>query len=816
MAKQVVDKPAEAEEPKPTGGKQRAAAPEKAAGGDHGPAPLSSPVERVALEASGYDLLYPPEEKIPSIIVENFPALGRLAAVRFLEWVQANPEGVISLPTGKTPEYFIKYVLHYLKRWDDPQIRAELASLGLATERKPVMRGLRFVQIDEFYPIDTHQHNSFHYYVRKYYLKGFGIDPDRAMLIDPNKIGMPPGAQLADVFPDMTVDLSLRIRKAKSLQEKRQQAVLEGVDQFCTDYEHRVREMGGIGFFLGGIGPDGHIGFNIKGSDFYATTRLIEPNYETRAAAASDLGGMEVARTKHVITIGLRTITYNPDIVALIIAAGEAKAKIVARTIESERSNKYPGTALAVLPQARFYLTHGSAVRLRNRRFVDFSRAEKVSDRQVHRIVMDVSFDTGKPIGRLDKADFDKDRFAAELLRKTQRPYGELRDQTHQYVIDALSRGNKPIENKTFLHTAPHHDDIILAYLPYVTNLVRRSSTKHCFAYMTSGFNAVTNKYMHDVVGDLLARLQRKEFRQLAEVGYFDPANRFARRIDVSYYHEGAARGHEDKKNEAITRRLLRNMIELYEDESLDNIQQRCIELLNYFATQYPGKKDMALVQQLKGRVREWESDLKWAAYGFVGESVRHLRLAFYKGDLFTEVPRVDRDVPPILELLLEINPDIVTVAFDPEGSGPDTHYKVLQAVAEALKHYEKQTGRTDVRVLGYRNVWFRFHPAEANLYVPTSLTHLNDMDACFDTCFNTQKTAAFPSYEMDGPFSKLARKIQCKQFEQVTNFLGEEFFVHNEDHGMRACRGVVYLSEMTLPEFYDQAAELRHVAEAL
>ena len=31
---------------------------------------------------------------------------------------------------------------------------------------------LRFVQIDEFYPISPQQHNSFHYYVNEYYIKG--------------------------------------------------------------------------------------------------------------------------------------------------------------------------------------------------------------------------------------------------------------------------------------------------------------------------------------------------------------------------------------------------------------------------------------------------------------------------------------------------------------------------------------------------------------------------------------------------------------------------------------------------------------------
>ncbi|MCP4251752.1 MAG: glucosamine-6-phosphate deaminase [bacterium] len=776
---------------------------------------LESRVEQTALAASGYDLQYGPEEKIPAIVVDNFPKLGRLTAVRFLEWVLANPEGVVSLPTGKTPEYFIKYVGHYLETWDDKETRAELDGMGLATESKPNLTGLRFVQIDEFYPIDTRQHNSFHYYVKKYYLRGFGLDPGRALLIDPCTIGLPRGTSIADVFPEMSVDLSLRVRKARSLLEKHQQEVLVAVDQFCTDYERKIRELGGIGFFLGGIGPDGHVAFNVKGSDFYSTTRLIEPNYETRAAAATDLGGMEVARAKHVITIGLGTITYNPEAVAIIIAAGAAKARIVARTVQSERLNVHPGSALAALPRARFFLTHGAASCLSARLFVDFQRTESVSAEQIHRVMTDLSLSTEKPIEKLTREDFQQDRLAAELIKKTGQQVEDLKDETRRWVLDNLTRGNQPIEDQTFLHTSPHHDDIILAYLPYVTNLVRRSSTRHCFAYLTSGFNAVTNSYMHGAVTDLLARLSHGDFKSLHETGYFDPGNTLTARIDVSYYHEGAARRHQDKMFEATSRRLLRSMIELYEDESLDNIMERCSELLNYFRTQYPGKKDMGLVQQLKGRVREWESDLKWAAYGFLGETVRHLRLGFYKGDLFTEAPRIDRDVPPIQRLLGEIRPDLVTVAFDPEGSGPDTHYKVLQAVSQALKGHEQQTGQHDVRVIGYRNVWFRFHPSEANLFVPTSLTHLNDMDACFDTCFNTQRTASFPSYEMDGPFSHLARKIQVKQFQQIKTLLGEAFFVNNPDHGLRACRGIVYLREMPLAEFYTKSEELKHVAEA-
>ncbi len=788
---------------------QRAAAPDPA----ETPKP-SSRVEQIALEHSGYEFLYRPDEQVPSIIVDNFPALGRLTAARFLEWVLENPEGVISLPTGKTPEHFIKFVQHFLQTWDTRETGKALESLGLSTQRKPDLSGLRFVQIDEFYPIDSKQQNSFYYYVHKYYIKGFGLDRARALLIDPLTIGLPPGTSLKEIFPDLSVDLSLRIRRATSLLEKRQQQVVRAVDDFCTDYERRITEMGGIGFFLGGIGPDGHIAFNIRGSDLFSTTRLLDPNYETRAAAAGDLGGMEVARHKSVITVGLATITRNRDAVVIIFAAGEAKARMVAQTIHSDLCNTYPGSVLGLLPNARFYLTSGAARQLTRRVFVDFARREEVPDEQLYRIVMDLSLSHQKPIKHLTKEDFQNDRFGAELLSKTQSTSEDLAARTERRVLDSLQRGHAPVEHKTLLHTAPHHDDIILAYLPYVTNAVRRRTTKHCFAYMTSGFNAVTNSHMHAAIVDLLQRLRDGAFRDMVRPELYDADNARARRIDTSHYFQGVARTRLEVQHQASAQRLLRNLIELYEDDNLDNIQQRLTELENYFHTQYPGKKDTAVVQQLKGRTREWEADLKWAYYGFTGETVRHLRLGFYKGDVFTETPTVDRDVLPIRDLLLEVAPDIVTVAFDPEGSGPDTHYKVLQAVSAALGLYENETGRHEVRVLGYRNVWFKFHPAEANLYVPVSLTHMNDLEMCFDTCFATQRTASFPSHEYDGPFSKLARKIQAKQHTQIRTFLGEDFFVYNEDHGLRAARGMVFLREMDLAEFYTKSAELKQMAE--
>src|SRR5210317_1443318 len=109
---------------------------------------------------------------IPYIVVENFPQLGLITALRFLEWVAENPDGVISLPTGKTPEYFIKWVNFLLEHWDDDKGQKLLGSHGLGQLPKPEMKDLHFVQIDEFYPIDPAQHNSFFHYVNKYYIEG--------------------------------------------------------------------------------------------------------------------------------------------------------------------------------------------------------------------------------------------------------------------------------------------------------------------------------------------------------------------------------------------------------------------------------------------------------------------------------------------------------------------------------------------------------------------------------------------------------------------------------------------------------------------
>ena len=61
-----------------------------------------------------------------------------------------------------------------------------------------------------------------------------------------------------------------------------------------------------------------------------------------------------------VVTIGLGTVCFNERCVAYLMAAGDAKARVVQRACEAPASDAVPGSALRCLPSARL-CTHTHA-----------------------------------------------------------------------------------------------------------------------------------------------------------------------------------------------------------------------------------------------------------------------------------------------------------------------------------------------------------------------------------------------------------------------------------------------------------------------
>jgi glucosamine-6-phosphate deaminase len=746
---------------------------------------------------------------IPYVVVRNFPELGLLTSLRFIEWVSENPEGVISLPTGKTPEYFIQWTKKLLSEWDNQENRKIREKNGLFLNKKPSLGGLHFVQIDEFYPINPKQHNSFYDYVLNYYIRGFELDQARALLINSDMISLAQGRHYSEVFPDNRIDLSLRNREASTQFERVQQASVFRIDNWCSEYENRIRELGGIGFFLGGMGPDGHIAFNTRGSDHNSTTRLTATNFETQAASAGDLGGIEVSRNRLVITIGLGTITYNREGVSIIFAAGEAKAPVVRNALENIPDNLFPGTVLQRQKKARFYLTEGAAVQLHDSN-EKYYREGDWSFEKTEKAVFDLCLKINKYAHKLVIDDLKNDVYCSLIPDLNMERVNEVIESTRRKIATGVRKEN----DQTFLHTGPHHDDIMLGIFPCIIPQLRNHSNKFHFSILTSGFTAVTNLMLQNLLQETVNLINQNKIEMVEYPDFFNTGYKYKFDKDVSHYLDKIAARDEIGKMRGVCHRITRVMVEIYNLRSkpeLVNQLERNIEILR---TSYSGKKNTPDIQKLKGMLREFEEELVWAHYGVKVKNIEHLRLGFYTGDIFTPQPEAKRDVDPILDMLRRIQPTIISLAFDPEGSGPDTHYKVLQAIAEALRKWSKEKDLSMLRIMGYRNVWFKFHPSEANVFTPVSLNSMAVLNWSFKNCYISQVDASFPSYEFDGPFSDLSQQIWVEQFKRVQLILGKDFFYENESPKIRATHGMIYYKEMKPDEFLVHARELEKSIE--
>lgn len=747
------------------------------------------------------------EEKIKVIEVDNYINLGQITALRFLEWVSLNPGGVVALPTGKTPEFFIKWMQYYLENWDAEINNGLLNKIGFDKNLKPDFKTLHFVMIDEFFPLDPLHERSFNYFVKRFYIDGFGFDENKSLFIDTFNIPVEDqeyldgNKNIVEIFPDGIIDLNLRIKHPSNEKEILQKKTIKYFDQFCENYEEKIRNLGGIGFFLGGIGPDGHIAFDVKGSSHHSHTRLTNINYETQAAAAVDLGGIESVRKKAVITIGLNTITFNPDVVAVIIAAGESKSQLIASAIESEPSLELPASSLQKSENARFYLTKGAAIKLQKRQTMAILESKKSDIKMLDKLIIDGALEEKVSLLEFTTKTFSP---ANHYLQLAQQISGEtlavLAQATHRRIVEKIRRGlNPPIQSR-ILHTAPHHDDIELAYFPLLHHLVRSEHNDNHFVYCTSGFTSVTNEYVNNNLKALRELITTKKIekylhnnRLFDKDGYWD---------DITGALNAIARKNKDEQNIYITCRLARHLVEWLKLKTIYELLPKINDTIYYLSTVDPGKKETEMAQQIKGWTREFEAELVWAHFGIGLDHVSHLGLQFYTGDIFVEYPDPERDVKPILNLLEKIRPNIVSVALDPEGSGPDTHFKTLIAISNALEKYVEKYNDTDLKIWGYRNIWSKFHISDVSMIVPVSLNSFAVLDNMFNNCFVSQKSASFPSYEYEGPFSDLAQRIWVEQHQQLTTLFGKEFFYDSQLPLLKRSYGAIYLKEMSYKEF--------------
>ncbi|KAI9786117.1 MAG: Glucosamine-6-phosphate isomerase 1 [Geoglossum umbratile] len=98
------------------------------------------------------------------------------------------------------------------------------------------------------------------------------------------------------------------------------------LDAECDSYEERIKRVGGIELFLGGVGPDGHIAFNEPGSSLASRTRVKTLTYDTILANSRFFGNDMSQVPRMALTVGVQTIMEAREVVVIITGAHKAKA----------------------------------------------------------------------------------------------------------------------------------------------------------------------------------------------------------------------------------------------------------------------------------------------------------------------------------------------------------------------------------------------------------------------------------------------------------------------------------------------------------
>ena len=403
-------------------------------------------------------------ERIPVVIFQQPKTAAAQVAREIAELIRMrareNKDVVLGLATGSTP------------------ISVYQELVRLHREEGLSLRNVVTFNLDEYYPISPEDAQSYHHFMRQHLFDHVDVDPARIHI------------------PDGTVE---RADAAAS----------------CARYEEAIAQAGGIDFQLLGIGRTGHIGFNEPGSPRRSSTRFIHLDRVTRQDAIKDFQDEE-AVPHTAITMGVKTILRARRIV--IMAFGEHKAGIVARTVEGEISADVPATflqdhenCLMVLDEA----AAGNLTRIRTPWLVG-SLAEmglSWSDAMMRRAVTWLASKTGKAVLKLTDEDYNSHSLQ-DLLAEHGNAY-EINLRVFRQLQNTITGwpGGKPAEAsglpsaqprpllkpsacvypKRILIFSPHPGDSVYSIGGTITRLAQQGHAVH-IAYQVSGNGRVKDE----------------------------------------------------------------------------------------------------------------------------------------------------------------------------------------------------------------------------------------------------------------------------------------------------------------------------------
>ena len=125
-------------------------------------------------------------------------------------------------------------------------------------------------------------------------------------------------------------------------------------------YEHLIKEAGGIDLQLLGLGINGHIGFNEPGSSQNSRTRVVELTETTIEANRSQFGAEEMPRK--ALSMGIASILEAKELV--LLATGKSKADAIKYLMNHHDDESCPVTFLKGHPHFTLVLDPDAASKI--------------------------------------------------------------------------------------------------------------------------------------------------------------------------------------------------------------------------------------------------------------------------------------------------------------------------------------------------------------------------------------------------------------------------------------------------------------------
>ncbi len=216
----------------------------------------------------------------------DYEHMSSLAARYLIEKISTNPELILGLATGGTPEGTYKRLI------EDHRTNG--------TSYKDITT----YNLDEYVGFSSDNPNSYHAFMYENLFSELDIQDTNVHL--PNGVA---------------IDL---------------------VEE-CKAYEELIEETGGIDIQLLGMGSNGHIGFNEPGTSFEANTHLVELTQSTREANARFFKAIDDV-PREAITMGIATIMRSKEI--LLLVSGETKRNALKELLNGDVRESFPASVL--------------------------------------------------------------------------------------------------------------------------------------------------------------------------------------------------------------------------------------------------------------------------------------------------------------------------------------------------------------------------------------------------------------------------------------------------------------------------------------